>query len=148
MAKTLKMNITFPMTIVVKTETLETLEEARKDLRELTPEKVVLLKGESKFRYELFTGDKPTEEVLEVIYRMGLRTGIREVIMDEIQGNESNCRVGDIKVSFEKPQAPRSCNGCIKDTCGRPEKLTGSGCPLKMTGVRSAHFEQRFETTQ
>lgn len=136
MAKTLKMQITFPMTIVVKTETLETLEGARKDLRELPAEKVALLKGESKFRYELFTGDKPTEEVLEVIYRMGLRTGIREVIMDEIQGNESNCRVGDIKVTFEKPIVPRSCDRCIKDKCQLDARLTNSGCQFKTTGLR------------
>lgn len=135
MAKTLKMYITFPMTIVVKTETIETLEEARKDLRELAPEKVALLKGEHKFRYELFTGNKTTEEVLEVIYRMGLRTGIREVIMDEIQGNEANCRVGDIKVTFETPPK-RSCQGCTQTTCINDARLSNSGCDLKTTGVR------------
>lgn len=135
MAKTLKMQISFPMTIVVKAETLVALEDSRKEARETPAEKVAKLKGESKFRYELLTGDKPTEEVLEVIYRQGLRAGIRELIMDEIQGNESTCRVGDIKVAFEAPPK-RSCQGCIKVDCTLDARLTNAGCDHKRTGIR------------
>jgi hypothetical protein len=147
MSKTLKMTISLPLTVVVKTESITALEASREEIRQMPAEKVAALKGAQKFRYELFAGDKTTEQVLEVIYRQGLREGVRDLIMGEIQGNESTCRVGDIKVTFEAPMVPRSCNGCIKDTCGRPEKLTGSGCPLKMTGLREACGGPRWTET-
>lgn len=137
MAKTLKMLITFPMTVVVKTETIEALEGSRADVRAMDPEKVANLKGEQKFRYELFAGDKTTEEVLEVIYRQGLRSGVRELIMEELQGNESTCRVGDIKVAYEKGPKP-SCQGCTQTTCIHQNREKNLGCDLKMVGIRPA----------
>jgi hypothetical protein len=135
MSKTLKMTISLPMTVVVKTESVAALEASREEIRQMPAEKVAALKGAQKFRYELFAGDKTTEQVLEVIYRQGLREGIRELIMGEIQGNESACRVGDIKVTFQKGPKP-SCQGCVQTECIHPNRAQNAGCELKMVGTR------------
>lgn len=135
MSKTLKLTVSFPMTIVVKTDTITQLRESREEARKIPAEEVAKLRGETKFRFELFTGDKSDEEVLETIYRQGLRSGVRELIMGEIQGNESTCRLGDIKVTFQAPPK-RSCQGCIETNCVKAERNTNAGCDGKRTGVR------------
>ena len=147
MRMTLKLNVSFPMTIVVKTETLKAFDATREEIRKIPAEEIAALKGEAKFRAELFRGDRTTEQVMELIYRAGIRELIRKELVEEINGNESTARLGCIKVTYEAPMVPRSCNGCIKDTCGRPEKLTGSGCPLKMTGLREACGGPRWTET-
>lgn len=135
MSKTLKLNVTFPITAVVNTETVVDLEGARLEAREAIAE-MIPMKGEQLAMFKLFASEMTTEALLETILRKGLREIIRKEINSEMNNGETTVRVGDIKVAFEKPMEPRSCNGCIKDTCGRNEKLTGSGCALKMTGLR------------
>jgi hypothetical protein len=147
MSKTLKMTISLPLTVVVKTESIAALEASREEIRQMPAEKVAALKGAQKFRYELFAGDKTTEQVLEVIYRQGLREGVRDLIMGEIQGNESTCRVGDIKVTFEAPMVPRSCDRCTQEACFHPNRVANIGCELKRTGLREACGGPRWTET-
>lgn len=148
MSKTFKITVNFPLTLVVSTETVKELTEAREAAREISGSGKVL-KGEPKFRVELLASDKPDDEVLETIYRSGIRQLLRDDFMKELCGDEGvRGRLGDVKVVFDTPKVPRSCQGCTQVDCADPARLTNAGCPFKITGVRSAHFEQRFETTQ
>lgn len=147
MAMTLKLNVSFPMTIVVKTETIKAFEETREEARETPVEEIEKLKGENRFRADLFRGDKTTEEVMKLIYRAGIRELINKELKAEICGNESTARLGCVTVRYE-PTKARSCQGCVRTECSRPEGKVNAGCVDKQTGVRSAHFEQRFEVTQ
>ncbi|WYW04279.1 host HNS inhibition protein [Pseudomonas phage vB_PpuP-Kompost-2] len=136
MSKTLKMNVTFPMSIVVKTETVLEFQKDRKLARELSPEKVAKFKGEQLAGYHLLVGDRSDEEVLEIIYRKGIRETVREGISRELPGSEATVTVGDIKVSFEEPMQPRSCDRCTQESCYHPNRAGNIGCELKTTGLR------------
>lgn len=117
MAKTLKLNVSFPMTIVVSTDTITALKETREEARLIPAEKIAELKGETKFRAELFRGDKSEEELLELIYRAGIREFITKDMRNEIAGNEAKIRLGSVKVSFEDSSVlARSCdcNACYE----------------------------------
>jgi hypothetical protein len=134
---TLKLNVSFPMTIVVKTETLKAFDATREEIRKIPAEEIAALKGEAKFRAELFRGDRTTEQVMELIYRAGIRELIRKELVEEITGNESTARLGCIKVTYETPMVPRSCDRCIVAECPRTEaRDVNAGCIEKRTGVR------------
>ncbi|WYW04228.1 host HNS inhibition protein [Pseudomonas phage vB_PpuP-Kallioja] len=135
MSMTLKLNVSFPMTIVVKAETLKAFDETREEARKIPAEEIEKLKGETKFRAELFRGDRTTEQVMELIYRAGIRELIRKELVEEITGNESTARLGCIKVTYEAPPK-RSCQGCIETNCVLAERNTNAGCDNKRTGVR------------
>ncbi|MGV8919554.1 MAG: hypothetical protein ACOH2R_17435 [Pseudomonas sp.] len=117
MSKTLKLTVSFPMTIVVKTETIKDLQETRAQAREIPDEEMATLKGEQKFRTELFRSDRPDEELLELVYRSGIRELLREDFIKQITGNEATVRLGSVKVAFEAPMVP-----VVKpdDVCGGP----------------------------
>lgn len=134
MAKTFKLTVSFPMSLVVSDEVVKDFQEARIEARSiLTSGKV--LKGESKFRVELLGSDKPDDEVLETVFRAGVRQVLREDFLKEVCGNESKGRMGDVRVVFEK--APkRSCQGCIETNCVKSEKDTNAGCADKRVGLR------------
>ena len=138
MSKTLKLNVSFPMSIVFKAEAIEALEKAREECRAFTPEKIAEVpKGEGKARLEMFVSDMTTERLLEVIVRAGIREHMRGDFLKEIQGSESRCRVGSVKVAFEAPMVPRSCDRCIETNCVKSERNTNAGCEGKRTaGLR------------
>lgn len=117
MSKTLKLNVSFPMTIVVSGESLLELQKARKDVRGLPAEKVAGLKGESKAHCELLSGDLSDEAVLERIYRSGIRRFMREDFLKDITGNEATARLGSVKVSFEEFILAKACTCEGKSGC-------------------------------
>lgn len=144
MAKTFRMTVNFPLSLVVSTESVKDFQEARIDARKI----VALgkaLKGETKFRVELLASDKPDDEVLQTIFRSGIRQVLREDFLKEVCGGEATGRLGDVKVVYQT--APkRSCDGCITTGCDRDELLLNAGCPLKETGVRAPLSPRWTET--
>jgi len=136
MSKTLKLTVTFPMSIVVKTETVLEFQADRIKARELPAEKVAKMTGEVLAGFKLLVGDRTDEEVLEIIYRKGIREIIREGVQRELPGNEATCTVGDIKVSFDSPMLPKSCDRCTQDACFHPNRAANVGCEYKQTGLR------------
>uniref|UniRef100_A0AB74UQ40 Host HNS inhibition protein n=1 Tax=Salmonella phage Phylax-28 TaxID=3349226 RepID=A0AB74UQ40_9CAUD len=121
MAKTFKLNVSFPMTIVVATDTITALKETREEARKIPAEKIAELTGETKFRAELFRGDRSEEELLELIYRAGIREFITKDMRNEIAGNEAKIRLGSVKVVFEKPsEKPYCCCEQISKVVGEP----------------------------
>lgn len=134
MAKTFKLNVSFPMSLVVSTETVKDFQEAREEARKILYLGKAL-KGETKFRVELMASDKPDDEVLQIIFRSGIRQVLREDFLKEVCGSESTGRLGDVKVVYQA--APkRSCQGCIETNCVKAERNTNAGCEGKRTGVR------------
>ncbi|QNJ57513.1 hypothetical protein [Pseudomonas phage PlaquesPlease] len=117
MAKTLKLNVSFPMTIVVATETIEALKLSREEARKVPAEKIAELKGEAKYRAELFRGDKSEEELMELIYRAGIREFITKDMRREISGDEAKVRLGSVKVAYES--RPDVCTCGPNEGCGR-----------------------------
>lgn len=96
MAKTLKLNVSFPMTIVVATDTITALKATREEARLIHSEKIAKLNGETKFR-------------------AGIREFITRYMRNKIAGNEAKIRLGSVKVSFEDNSLlARSCdcNAC------------------------------------
>lgn len=119
MAKTLKLNVTFPMSIVVSSETIKDFAEAREEARKMLADENIKarLKGETKYRVELLAGDKTDEQCFEQIYRQGIREFIKKDLAKEISGNEARLRIGDVKVTFEdRSVLARSCdcNACYE----------------------------------
>lgn len=150
MAITMKLTVNFPLSIVVSKETLEDFKVARERAREiLAAAEVPKMHGETKYRVELLASDKTDEECLEVIFRQGIREFVRDDLVKEIASTEARVRVGDIKVTYEKPMEPKgSCQGCIYDDCKQESnRSANAGCAFKQTGIRSPHFETRFEKT-
>lgn len=137
MAMTLKLNVTFTMSIVVSSETIKDFAEAREEARKILADEKAKsrLKGETKYRVELLAGDKTDEQVFEQIYRQGIRECIKKDLAKEIAGTESRVRVGDVKVAFEAPPK-RSCQGCIETNCVMAERNTNAGRDNKRTGFR------------
>ncbi|WGH28288.1 hypothetical protein 10P302A_gene0028 [Pseudomonas phage 10P302A] len=131
MAKTFKLHVSFPMSLVVSTETVKDFQEAREMARKILAENTKPLKGETKFRVELMASDKDDDEVLQTIFRAGIRQVLREDFLKEVCGNESTGKIGDMKVVY----APR-CETCIHDkTCPKVavfgcEPVLPSACPL------------------
>lgn len=120
MAKTFKAHVSFPLTLVVKTETVTDFLEAREEARKILASGKVL-KGESKFRIELMASDKPDDEVLQTIFRSGIREVLRKDFLSEIVGSESTGRIGDTLVVFEDRKvsvgevlAPCCCGNCAR----------------------------------
>lgn len=109
MSKTLKLNVSFPMTIVVSGESLLEVQKAREQMRAISEDKASAFTGESKAHYELFKGDLSDEAVLERIYRSGIRRFMREDFLKEITGNEATARLGSVKVSFEEFILAKTC---------------------------------------
>ncbi|AKG94369.1 hypothetical protein VO98_135 [Pseudomonas phage phiPsa17] len=116
MAKTLKLNVSFPMSVVVNTETCKGLEVARAAAREAIKQGTT--NGNKRdFMLNVFASDKTTEEVLEIIIRSGVRQLVREELTREMTNDETRATVGDIKVSFEDSSVlARSCdcNACFE----------------------------------
>ncbi|UMO76101.1 hypothetical protein PF_00027 [Pseudomonas phage P413] len=109
MAITLKTNVSFPMTMVVTSETVKDFQEARNEARQILASGKVL-KGHTKYRVELMASDLTDEQCFERIYREGIREFLKKDFVNEIQGNESRIRVGDVKVSFVPAAVvPRKC---------------------------------------
>lgn len=135
MAKTFKLTVSFPLTIVASTETIKDFVECREEARKILAEGKRVLKGETKFRVELMASDKSDDEVLQTIYRSGIRQVLREDFLKEVCGSESTGRLGDVRVVYQA--APkRSCQGCIETNCVKAERNTNAGCEGKRTGVR------------
>ena len=146
MSKTFKLSVNFPLSLVVSAETIQDFTETRKEAREILASGKAL-KGEAKFRVDLLASDKTDDEVLETVYRAGIRQILREGFIKDLCGSEARGRMGDIKVVFEAPMVPRSCDRCIVESCGRKEILTNSGCELKQTGLREACGGPRWTET-
>lgn len=148
MSKTMKMTVSFPMTLVFTEETLKDFREAREEVRKLTPEEIAkVTKGETKARMEMFASDMSDERLLEIILRSGIREHMRNDFLKEIAGSEAAGRLGSVKVTFETPMVPRSCQGCIKTECTLDARLTNSGCQFKTTGLREACGGPRWTET-
>ncbi|QJD54673.1 hypothetical protein PssvBMR2_gp30 [Pseudomonas phage MR2] len=108
MAITLKATVSFPISMVVFSETVKDFAEAREEARKmLADEKVsARLRGETRYRVELLASDKTDEQIFEQIYRQGIREVVRKDLAKEIAGNEARVRTGDVKVSFEAREVP------------------------------------------
>ncbi|WYW04472.1 host HNS inhibition protein [Pseudomonas phage vB_PpuP-Mudajogi] len=116
MAKTLKLTVNFPMSVVVKSEIITDFQEARKEAREILASGKVL-RGHTKYRVELMASDKTDEQCFEQIYREGIREFLKKDMVKELQGNESRIRVGDIRVVYaDQSVLARSCdcNACFE----------------------------------
>jgi hypothetical protein len=146
MAKTFKLNVSFPMSLVVHTETVKDFTETRGEAREILA-RGTALKGETKFRVELLASDKTDDEVLETIFRAGIRQVLREDFLKGVCGDESRGRLGDVKVTFETPMVPRSCDRCTQEACFHPNRIANIGCELKRTGLREACGGPRWTET-
>lgn len=109
MSKTLKLNVSFPLSIVIHSETIKELQESREEARALTTEEVSKFRGQRKANYLMLISDKPDEEIFEVIYRAGIREHMRTTLLKDLQGNEARIRLGDVKVVFEKFEKPTAC---------------------------------------
>jgi len=106
MAKTLKLNVSFPMSVVVKSEIIADFQEARKEARKILASGKAL-RGHTKYRVELMASDKTDEQCFEQIYREGIREFLKKDFIKELEGNESRIRVGDVKVVYEAREVPR-----------------------------------------
>lgn len=106
MAITLKAQVSFPMTIVVATETMKFVAAARGAVKALSPEylaeKLKDADKEERFKTELFLSDATDEQVVESIYRTSLRAFIRNDLKKELCNDESTARIGDTIVTFEQ----------------------------------------------
>jgi hypothetical protein len=98
---TMKAVCSFPLTIVINTETMEYIAKARKECREADPEKFATANKAERFKVDLFLSDKTDEEVAQVIYRASLREFIRRDVKRELATDECRARIGDIRVDFE-----------------------------------------------
>lgn len=116
MAKTLKCNVTFPLTLIVNSESVASVEESRKEAREVLASGVAL-SGERKAMIEAFASERTTEELLELILRKGLREIIRSELKSEMNNSETKVRIGDIKVDFEAPLREPKCADCLEEDC-------------------------------
>ncbi|UAV89431.1 hypothetical protein SNK_28 [Pseudomonas phage SNK] len=117
MAKTLKLNVAFGMTVVINSETEKGFEVARAAARESVKQGV--LNGNKKdSMLHVFASDKTSEEVFEIILRSGVRELIRKELTSEMNNGETSATVGNIKVTFEKRSdvLARSCdcNACYE----------------------------------
>ncbi|WP_305016775.1 hypothetical protein [Mycobacterium tuberculosis] len=54
MSITMKAVVTFPMTIIINSETMQYIAEARQKCRDADPEKFAEAKGHERFKVELF----------------------------------------------------------------------------------------------
>lgn len=132
MSKTLKLTVSFPMSVVVNSETVAAVEESREALKGAKQ-----LKGEEKAMAVLFASERTTEEILEIVMRKGIREILRKELTSELNNTETGVTVGDIKVVYAAPMAPKtSCQGCISTNCEMPQHDTNEGCNYKRTGVR------------
>ena len=135
MAKTLKVNVSFPMTIVVNTDAVNSLTEVRATAREALEvaaaagEKIA---GEKGAMIRLFAGDMTDEALLELIMRKGIRDFIRDDMRKELNTSETKTTVGDVRVTFEPFKAPEARIDCIQ--C---RTLAGAGRTYKCTQCRS-----------
>ena len=106
MSITMKARVSFTMTIVVPTETMEHIAKARQAVRDVDPatfaSKIKEADKEERYRVELFRGDKTDEQVVQQIYRSAMRQFIRNDFRKEICSNESQARIGDTIVTFEE----------------------------------------------
>ncbi|WP_300733866.1 hypothetical protein [Pseudomonas sp.] len=126
MAITLKAHVSFPMTIVVATETMKFVAQARAEVRSVPAEKLAeKLKDANKLeraKLELFLSDKTDEQVVEWIYRSSLRQFIRDDLRKELCNDESTARIGDTRVIFEqkevKPKWCATCQNTVPQPCG------------------------------
>ncbi|ANY29041.1 hypothetical protein UNOSLW4_0130 [Pseudomonas phage UNO-SLW4] len=100
MAKTLKANVSFGLTCVVNTDAEKALEAAR-DLARVALKHGEAPKGEQGAMLSLFASEKPTEELLEIIIRKGVRELVREELDRELNTDETRATIGNIKVDFE-----------------------------------------------
>lgn len=100
MSITMKAVVTFPLTIIINTETMQYIAEARQKCRDADPAKFAEAKGHERFKVELFLSDKTDEEVAQVIYRASMREFIRRDMTNELKTDECSARIGDIKVTF------------------------------------------------
>lgn len=131
MAKTLKLNVTFPMTIVVNSETVVAVESARKEAREAlskAAENGEKVKGEAGAFLKLFASELSTEKLLETLTRKGIREVVRKELTSELNNAETSVRVGDIKVTYETPKIPCGCNRTKEACLNCPEE--SQRCPL------------------
>lgn len=117
MAKTLKLNVAFGMTVVINSETEKGFEVARVAARESVKQGV--LNGNKKdSMLHVFASEKTSEEVFEIIIRSGVRELIRNELTREMNNGETSTTVGNIKVTFEKRSdvLARSCdcNACYE----------------------------------
>lgn len=106
MAITMKAHVSFPLTIVVATETMEYIAAARGAVKALSEEyRAKKFKDANKLeraKLELFLSDKTDEQVVEWIYRSSLRQFIRDELKKELCNDESTARIGDTRVTFEQ----------------------------------------------
>ncbi|WZX11488.1 hypothetical protein YZUPF006_000026 [Pseudomonas phage YZU-PF-006] len=116
MAKTLKLNVSFPMTVVVNTDACKGLSIARAAAREAVKQGTI--NGNKKDNMlNVFASDNTDEEVIEIILRSGVRELVRNELTREMSNDETKATVGDIKVSFENNSVlARSCdcNACYE----------------------------------
>lgn len=110
MAKTLKCQVTFPLTLIVNSESEKDLEGARAEAREIVASGKEL-HGEQKAMINAFASERTTEQLLELILRKGIRELVRAELKSEMNNSETKCRIGDIKVDFNAFD-PCGCNAC------------------------------------
>lgn len=153
MAKKIQFHVSFAMTVGTSTEVVEGIEEMRTLLRKEVEQvglEVVLARGANGHVLinKMIDPEVSTEEVLVVMVKAGVRGQLERLREDKKDGNFQ--RIGDISVvqvnKFVK--VPGSCQGCIYDDCKQESnRSANAGCAFKKTGIRSPHFETRFEKT-
>lgn len=100
MAKTLKCNVNFGLTVVVNSKSEKALEAAR-DLARVALKHGDKPKGEQGAMLEAFASERTIEQLLELIVRKGIRELVREELEREMNNDETSTTVGNIKVTFE-----------------------------------------------
>ena len=127
MAKTLKCNVSFGLSSVVNTETVKALEEARIEAREALQDGIKC-DGERMAMLKVFASERTTEELLELMFRKGIREIVRKELKAEMDNDETSLRVGEIKVAFERStskvslSAPECLHCRVLHNAGRPYK--------------------------
>lgn len=108
MAITLKAHVSFPLTVVVHTETMQMVAAARAACKVLTEteraEKFKEADKEERSKLDLFLSEKTDEQVIEQIYRAALRRHIRKELRSELTNDESTARIGDTLVVFGRKE--------------------------------------------
>ncbi|QHJ81065.1 MAG: hypothetical protein [Bacteriophage sp.] len=105
MAKTLKCQVTFPLTLIVNSESEKDLEGARAEAREIVASGKEL-RGEQKAMITAFASERTTEQLMELILRKGIRELVRAELKSEMNNSGTKCRIGDIKVDFTPHKTP------------------------------------------
>ncbi|NMZ63411.1 hypothetical protein HBN99_03635 [Pseudomonas oryzihabitans] len=111
MSKTLKMTVSFPLTMVFNEDQLKQLRESREEAREVVAagfrlgrglERGRKVTGSEKAMCEMFASDLTDEQLLERICRAGIRQFLTQEFANDLKGDGTKVRLGSVKVAYEE----------------------------------------------